>query len=88
MPAVTIQSSGSTLLVAADYNRGTFLVTNSDSINNLHISFGGIATTDDGYIPPGGNMTLAGRDIYKGAINAIASASTITAKYSSTSPGA
>ena len=88
MPAVTIQSSGSTLLVAADYNRGTLLVTNSDTTNNLHVNFGGTATTNDGYIPPGGNMTLAGRDVYKGAINAIASASTIVAKYSASSPGA
>lgn len=87
MPAVSIPSSASTLLVAADYNRGTLLITNSDATNNLHISFGGIASTNEGYIPAGGNMTLGGRDVYKGAINAIASASTITAKYSGSSPG-
>lgn len=87
MPAVSIPSTGSTLLLAADYNRGMVVITNSDSTNNLHISFGGVASTNDAYISPGGNMTLAGREIYKGVINAVASASTITAKYSGSSPG-
>lgn len=87
MPAVTIQSSGSTPLVAADYRRTLLVVTNSDSTNNLHINFGGTATTNDAFIAPGGNMTLAGDRIWHGAINAIASAATIVAKYSSASPG-
>lgn len=87
MPAVTIQSSGSTPLVSADYNRTLLVITNSDGTNNLHINFGGTATTSDAYISPGGNLTLAGDRIWYGAINAIASASTIVAKYSSASPG-
>lgn len=86
MPAVSI-TTNSAELIPVNYNRTALMITNSDSTNNLHVVFGGTATTNDAYIPPGGNMTLAGDRIWKGAINAIASAGTITAKYSEASPG-
>ena len=86
MPAVTIPDSASTTLVAEDYQRTIVLISNSHASSNLHISFGGTATTNDAYVPPGGNMTL-GDSRCKCAINAISSSGDITAKYSKLSAG-
>lgn len=85
MPAVSIPDSASTELVPTDYNRCLVVISNSHATSNLHISFGGTATTNDGYIAAGGNMTLGGDGIFKGPINAISSSGTITAKYSKSS---
>jgi len=87
VPAVTVSPTDSTVIVAADYNRTALVISNADSSANCHISFGGVATTNDAYIAPGGNMTLAGDRIWKGAINGLSSSGSITIKYSSASPG-
>ena len=87
MPAVSVLDSASTEIVAVDYYRNIVLITNSHATSKLHIAFGAAATTNDAYIPAGGNMTLAGDRIFKGAINGISSSGTITANYSKVSPG-
>lgn len=87
MPAVSVLDSVSTEILAADYQRTIAVITNSHATSNLHISLGGTATTNDAYISPNGNMTIAGDRIFKGAINGISSSGTITAKYSKVSPG-
>lgn len=87
MPAVSIPDTTSTLLVVDDMFRTTLLISNSHATSNLHINFGGTATTNDAYLPAGGNMTLAGDRLFKGQINAISSSGTIVAKYSKGSPG-
>lgn len=88
MPSVSVSAVTSTTIVAADYYRTLVVITNSEASGgaNLHISFGGTATTNDAYISPGGNMTI-GDDRVKCAINGLSSSGTITAKYSKLSPG-
>lgn len=86
MPAVSVGAT-STSIVAANYNRRLLLISNTDSTNNVHLSFGTTsATTNEGYIPAGGNLTLTG-DACKSAVNGIASSGTITVKYSEFAPG-
>lgn len=87
MPAVNVSPTTSTTIVAADYKRTMLVITNADSVANIHLSFGGTATTNDAFIPPQGNMTIAGDRIWKGAINGISSSGTVIAKYSAGSPG-
>lgn len=87
MPSVSVSAVTSTQIVAPDYNRILIVITNSDATAKCHINFGGTATTNDAYIGPGGNMTIAGDHLWMGAINGISSSGTITVKYSSASPG-
>ena len=87
MPAVTVSDATSTEIVGEDYQRTCVVISNSHASSNLHISFGVDATTDDAYIAPGGNMTLAGDRIAKCAINGLSSSGTIVAKFSKLSAG-
>lgn len=82
MPAVSVSAVSSTEIVAADGIRNCVVITNPDTAANCHIAFGSAATTNDAFIAPGGNMTLAGDRIWKGAINGLSSSGTITIKYS------
>lgn len=81
MPAVTIPDTGSTTLLAANYERKTLLISHSAGTGLLHIAFGETATTNHSFIRQGGTLTLSER-VFKGAINAISSSGNITAKYS------
>lgn len=63
------------------------VITNADTAANLHISFGGTATTNDAYIAPGGNMTIGADSRCYVGINGLSSFGTITAKYSKLSAG-
>ena len=83
MPAVSVVATGSgTTIVAANYNRLGIVISNSSSTANCHLTFGTTdPTTNDAYIPPGGNIALS--DIrMKHQINGISSSGTITIKYS------
>jgi len=84
MPAVTVSSSTSTEIVPVDYARSIVVITNDDGSANLHISFGGTASTNEAYISPKGNMTVADERV-KCAINGLSSSGSITAKYSTLS---
>ena len=88
MPSVSVSAVTSTEIVPADYYRKLVVITNAEASGgaNLHFSFGGVATTNDAYISPGGNMTI-GDDRVKRAINGLSSSGTITAKYTKLSPG-
>jgi len=87
MPAVSVSAVTSTEIVPIDYNRTVLVISNTDASAKCHLSFGGTATTNDAYIPAGGNLTLAGDRIFKGAINGLSSSGTITVNYSKASPG-
>lgn len=88
MPAVSVSAVTSTQIVAADYDRSILVITNTDGSANLHINFGATASTNESYIPPGGNMTISVPDNrVKCAVNGLSSSGTITAKYSKFSPG-
>lgn len=87
MPAVSVSAVTSTMIVDANYSRTALVISNSDSSANCHIGFGVTVTTNDAYIPPGGNMTLAGERIFLGKINGLSSSGSITVKYSQAAPG-
>ena len=63
------------------------MITNADASANLHISFGGTASTNEGFVSPLGNLTVTGERC-KCAINGLSSSGTITAKYSALNAGA
>jgi len=87
MASVTVPDSASTVIVAENFQRTLLLITNTHSSSNLHISFGEDATTDHAFIPPNGNMSLAGDRIPKCAVKGISSSGNITAKYTHLAPG-
>ena len=83
MPAVSVVATGTgTTIVDANYNRLGIIISNSDSVANCHLSFGTVApTTNDAYIPPGGNIALSDFRM-KHQIIGISSSGTSTIKYS------
>jgi len=89
MPAVSVSPSTSTQIVAVNYNRTIVVVTNAESVGgaNIHFAFGRVATTDDAYLAPGGNMTITGDARCLAAINGLSSSGTATAKYTELSTG-
>ena len=86
MPAVSVSAVTSTEIVPVDYNRTLVVITNADTVSNLHINFGAAASANEAFIGPLGNMTL-GDSRCKAAINGLSSSGTITAKYSNLSAG-
>lgn len=87
MPAVTVSATTSTEIVPADYSRVLVVITNTHATSKLYVAFGSDATANDAYIAAGGNMTLAGDRIFKGAINGLSSSGNLTAQYSKSSAG-
>jgi len=87
MPAISVSAVTSTQIAPADYDRSLIVITNTDSAAKCYINFGGTASSGDAYISPGGNMTIAGDGLWKGAINGLSSSGTITVNYSKASPG-
>ena len=86
MPAINVSAVTSTEIVPADYNRLLIAIVNTHATSLLYINFGAIATTDEVYVPPGGNISI-GDSRAKCSINGLSSSGTIVAKYSQLSPG-
>ena len=87
MAAVTVSAVDSTEIVGVDYQRTVLVISNSHVTSYLHIAFGEDATDEHAYIPPQGNMTLAGDRIPKCAVNGLSSAGNLEAFYSKLSAG-
>jgi len=87
MPAITVSDATSTEIVSANYQRTVLVITNTHSSSNLYVAFGEDATSDHAYIPPTGNMTLAGDRIPKSTVNGLSSSGDITANYSQLAAG-
>ena len=87
MAAVTVPDDDTIEIVPENFQRTVLLITNTHATSNLYIAFGEDATAVHAYIPPQGNLTLAGDRIPKCAINGTSSSGDIEAHYSQLAAG-
>lgn len=81
MPSVSVGTS-TTEIVSINYSRTWLAIKNSSSTADLHINFDQAATTDDFFLSPLESMVISPERTNKSAVNGIASAGTITVKFS------
>ena len=82
MPAVTVSATTSTEIVPASINRVMVAIKNTSTSADLHLSFGGTATTNDYFLSPGESFIDSPNRPMKVAINGLSSSGNLTAKYS------
>jgi len=79
--AITVQSSGSTLIIAANNERRGFVIKNNGGVI-IYIGFDANVSTSTGLvILPQDSMTVNGDRVWRGAIYGIAASSTADVRY-------